>query len=162
MTGIGARRDAKYWGDERRWTCCRRIARKSWRKCRRAAGFKGAAGRLMTEGHVFGWNLLGQPFYLDAIRAAEAQDDQFEGIPVAPPEHLAAMKLAAGTDKDERDAIRLIAKVKDLDVEATRGLVRNFLGPGSKSVFAAQDTHRPGGPTAWAPEQTPTGCLPKA
>jgi len=64
------------------------------------------------------------------IRAAEAQDDQFEGILVAPPEHLVAMKLAAGTDKDERDAIRLIAKVKDLDVEATRALVRRFLGHG--------------------------------
>ena len=53
------------------------------------------------------WGNL-QPLYLDAIRAAEAQDDQFEGIPVASPEHLVAMKLAAGTDKDERDAIRLI------------------------------------------------------
>ncbi len=30
------------------------------------------------------WGNL-QPLYLDAIRAAEAQDDQFEGIPVAPP-----------------------------------------------------------------------------
>lgn len=75
------------------------------------------------------WGNL-QPLYLDAIRAAEAQEDLFEGIPVAPPEHLVAMKLAAGTDKDERDAIRLIAKVKDLDVDATRGLVRKFLGPG--------------------------------
>lgn len=75
------------------------------------------------------WGNL-QPLYLDAIRAAEAQDDRFEGIPVAPPEHLVAMKLAAGTDKDERDAIRLIAKIKDLDVEATRNLVRKFLGPG--------------------------------
>jgi len=74
------------------------------------------------------WGNL-QLLYLDAIRAAEAQDDRFEGIPVAPPEHLAAMKLAAGTDKDERDAIRLLAKVKDLDVEATRDLVRKFLGP---------------------------------
>lgn len=40
------------------------------------------------------------------------------------------MKLAAGTDKDERDAIRLLAKVKDLDVGATRDLIRKFLGPG--------------------------------
>jgi len=75
------------------------------------------------------WGNL-QPLYLDAIRAAEAQDDRFEGIPVAPPEHIVAMKLAAGTDKDERDAIRLIAKVKDLDIDATRELVRRFLGPG--------------------------------
>jgi hypothetical protein len=75
------------------------------------------------------WGNL-QPLYLDAIRAAEAQDDDFEGAPVAPPEHLVAMKLAAGTDKDERDAIRLIAKVKDLDVGTTRDLVRKFLGPG--------------------------------
>lgn len=75
------------------------------------------------------WGNL-QPLYLDAIRAAEAQDDDFAGAPVAPPEHLVAMKLAAGTDKDERDAIRLIAKVKDLDIGATRDLVRKFLGPG--------------------------------
>jgi hypothetical protein len=75
------------------------------------------------------WGNL-QPLYLDAILASEAQDDQFEGSPVAPPEHIVAMKLAAGTDKDERDAIRLIAKVKDLDINATRDLVRKFLGPG--------------------------------
>ncbi len=75
------------------------------------------------------WGNL-QPLYLDAIRAAEKQDDDFEGAPVASPEHLVAMKLAAGTDKDERDAIRLIAKVKDLDIGRTRDLIRKFLGPG--------------------------------
>ncbi len=75
------------------------------------------------------WGNL-QPLYLDAVRAAEKQDDDFEGAPVAPPEHLVAMKLAAGTDKDERDAIRLIAKVKDLDIGRTRDLIRKFLGPG--------------------------------
>ena len=76
-----------------------------------------------------------QPLYLDAIRAAAAQEDVFEGAPVAPPEHIVAMKLAAGTDKDERDAIRLIAKVKDLDIAATRDLVRKFLGPGLLGRF---------------------------
>lgn len=80
------------------------------------------------------WGNL-QPLYLDAIRAAEAQDDLFEGAPVAPPEHLVAMKLAAGTDKDERDAIRLLAKVKDLDIGRTRDLIRKFLGPGLLGRF---------------------------
>lgn len=80
------------------------------------------------------WGNL-QPLYLDAIRAAETQDDVFEGAPVAPPEHLVAMKLAAGTDKDERDAIRLLAKVKDLDIDATRDLIRKFLGPGLLGRF---------------------------
>jgi hypothetical protein len=80
------------------------------------------------------WGNL-QPLYLDAIRAAAAQEDVFEGAPVAPPEHIVAMKLAAGTDKDERDAVRLIAKVKDLDIAATRDLVRNFLGPGPLGRF---------------------------
>ena len=80
------------------------------------------------------WGNL-QPLYLDAIRAAEAQDDVYEGAPVAPPEHLVAMKLAAGTDKDERDAIRLLAKVKDLDVGRTRDLIRKFLGPGLLGRF---------------------------
>src|SRR3954464_5834718 len=75
------------------------------------------------------WGNL-QPLYLGVMPAAEEHDDQLEGIPVAPPELLVAMKLAAGTDKDERDAMRLIAKVRDLDVEATRDLVRKFLGPG--------------------------------
>jgi hypothetical protein len=80
------------------------------------------------------WGNL-QPLYLDAIRAAEAQDDDFEGAPVAPPEYLVAMKLAAGTDKDERDAIRLLAKVKDLDIGWTRDLIRKFLGPGLLGRF---------------------------
>ncbi len=70
-----------------------------------------------------------QPLYLDAIRAAAAQEDDFEGAPVAPPEHIVAMKLAVGADKDERDAIRLIAKIDDFDVVRTRELVRRFLGP---------------------------------
>ena len=38
--------------------------------------------------------------------------------------------MAAGTDKTSGDAIRLIAKVKDLNIEATRSLVRECLGPG--------------------------------
>jgi hypothetical protein len=80
------------------------------------------------------WGNL-QPLYLDAIRAAETQDDVFAGAPVAPPEHLVAMKLAAGTDKDERDAIRLLAKVKDLDIDAIRDLIRKFLGPGLLGRF---------------------------
>jgi hypothetical protein len=39
------------------------------------------------------------------------------------------MKLGAGTDKDERDCIRLLAKVLDLDVELTRNLTRKYVGP---------------------------------
>lgn len=48
--------------------------------------------------------------------------------PVASPEHLVCMKLGAGTDEDERDAVRLIAKVEDVDVSRVRALTRRFLG----------------------------------
>jgi len=70
-----------------------------------------------------------QPLYKDAIAQAVQSEDRFSGIPVASPEHLVAMKIGAATDKDERDATRLIAKVNDLDVDRTRELVKRFLGP---------------------------------
>lgn len=69
------------------------------------------------------------PLYRDAIDEALRSEDRASGAPVASPEHLVAMKLGAGTDKNERDAIRLLAKVEDLDVDHVRGLVRKFLGP---------------------------------
>ena len=70
-----------------------------------------------------------QPLYKDAIAQAVQSEDRFSGIPVASPEHLVTMKIGAATDKDERDAMRLIAKVDDLDVDRTRELVKRFLGP---------------------------------
>jgi hypothetical protein len=73
------------------------------------------------------WGNL-QPLFVSAIHAASKSEDAFQGVPVTPPEHLVAMKVAAGTDKDERDAIRMLAKVSDLDVDRTRAIVRDFLG----------------------------------
>ncbi len=70
-----------------------------------------------------------QPLYKDAIAQAMQSEDRVSGVPVASPEHLVAMKIGAATDKDERDAMRLIAKVDDLDVDRSRELVRRFLGP---------------------------------
>jgi len=72
-----------------------------------------------------------QPLYAAAIVAAESSEDRFEGVPVSPPEYLVAMKLGAGTDKDERDAIRLLAKVLDLDIDLTRSLLRKHVGAGA-------------------------------
>jgi len=70
-----------------------------------------------------------QPLYKDAIAQAVQSEDRVSGIPVASPEHLVTMKIGAATDKDEREAMRLIAKVNDLDVDRTRELVKRFLGP---------------------------------
>lgn len=76
-----------------------------------------------------------QPLYQDAMASAIRSEDRMGGIPVASPEHLVAMKIGAATDKDERDAKRLIAKVEDLDVDKTRELVRRFLGPSGIGRF---------------------------
>lgn len=70
-----------------------------------------------------------QDLYKNAIAQAAQAEDRFSGIPVASPEYLVTMKIGAATDKDERDAIRLIAKVHDLDVDRARELVKRFLGP---------------------------------
>jgi hypothetical protein len=74
------------------------------------------------------WGNL-QPLYAEAIEAALSGEDRFQDVPVTPPEYLVAMKLGAGTDKDERDCIRLLAKVLDLDVELARNLTRKYVGP---------------------------------
>lgn len=74
------------------------------------------------------WGNL-QPLYIEAIEAASRGEDRFRDVPVTPPEYLVAMKLGAGTDKDERDCIRLLAKVLDIDVELTRNLTRKYVGP---------------------------------
>jgi len=70
-----------------------------------------------------------QPLYVEAIEAASRGEDRFRDVPVTPPEYLVAMKVGAGTDKDERDCIRLLAKVLDMDVELTRNLTRKYVGP---------------------------------
>ncbi|MBI5496939.1 MAG: hypothetical protein HY904_18130 [Deltaproteobacteria bacterium] len=71
------------------------------------------------------------PLYVDAIHAANLSEDRASGVPVASPEHLVAMKIGAGTEKDDRDAIRLIAKIEDLDVDKVRELIKKHLGPGT-------------------------------
>ncbi len=76
-----------------------------------------------------------QPLYMDAMVSAARSEDRVSGVPVASPEHLVAMKIGAATDKDERDAMRLVAKVEDLDVDRTRELVRRFLGPSGIGRF---------------------------
>jgi hypothetical protein len=76
-----------------------------------------------------------QPLYKDAMASATQSEDRISGVPVASPEHLVTMKIGAATDKDERDAMRLIAKVEDLDVDRTRELVRKFLGPSGIGRF---------------------------
>lgn len=69
--------------------------------------------------------------YRDAIAVANASEERIGAVPVAPPEHLVAMKIAAGTMKDDNDAIRLVAKVGDLDIEKVRALIKRHLGPAS-------------------------------
>ncbi len=76
-----------------------------------------------------------QPLYKDAMASAMHSEDRVSGVPVASPEHLVTMKIGAATDKDERDAMRLIAKVEDLDVDKSRELVRRFLGPSGIGRF---------------------------
>jgi hypothetical protein len=76
-----------------------------------------------------------QPLYKDAMVSVSRSEDRMGGIPVASPEHLVTMKIGAAADKDERDAMRLIAKVADLDVDKTRELVRRFLGPSGIGRF---------------------------
>ena len=49
-------------------------------------------------------------------------------LPVVPPAYLIAMKLATGAPRDERDVERLL-EAPDIDYDACRRVVRQFLGP---------------------------------
>lgn len=93
--------------------------------------------------------------YLEAIAAAEEEgvflvDEDgtpLVPIPVVPPEHLVAMKIATGEDKDRRDAYRLIAFGTDeVDVEAVRELLRRHGGASDLARFeqVLRDAGHPG------------------
>lgn len=78
-----------------------------------------------------------------AVQAAQGDDDQpasmvetVEGrkLPVVPPAYLAAMKLATGAPRDERDVERLLA-APDVDYDAYRRVVRRYLGPAAANRF---------------------------
>lgn len=66
------------------------------------------------------------------------------GVRVVPAEYLAAMKMAAGRDKDMLDLKFLLAQDGLLDLADTRTIIRRHLGP-----YAAQEFDRVADKVAW-------------
>lgn len=66
------------------------------------------------------------------------------GVRVVPAKYLAAMKMAAGRDKDMLDLKFLLAQTGLLDLAETRAIIRRFLGP-----YAAQEFDRVVDEVAW-------------
>ena len=60
--------------------------------------------------------------------ALEEARDEGLPLPVVTPEHLAAMKMAAGRDKDMGDP-RTLIHLKVVDVAKVRSIVKKHLGP---------------------------------
>lgn len=58
-----------------------------------------------------------------------------QGIPIVSPEHLAAMKLAAGREKDILDLKWLIRQVGLLNLKSTRSIVYRFMGRYAQDRF---------------------------
>lgn len=79
--------------------------------------------------------------YEDAVRTARWMSNV--PIRVVKPEHLAAMKMAAGRPKDDLDLIFLLGRMDPAARARTRRVVRRFLGPyGAKDLelrFAEAD-----------------------
>jgi hypothetical protein len=86
-------------------------------------------------------------------RESQARPHEARGRARATSSSIAARTVSA------RDAIRLIAKVKDIDIDATRGLLRRFLGPGLlgrlEECLRRAGHPWPGGLTAWVPDFLP-------
>lgn len=70
--------------------------------------------------------------YLDAVARAQTTP---EGIPIVTPAHLAAMKLAAGREKDVLDLKWLIRQPGLLDVKTARSVVYRFMGRFAQDRF---------------------------
>ncbi len=58
-----------------------------------------------------------------------------EGIPIVSPEHLTAMKLAAGRDKDKLDLEWLLSAEGLVDVRKARGIIYRFMGRFAQDRF---------------------------
>ena len=70
-----------------------------------------------------------------AIRTGAIATALGEEIPVVPVEYLVAMKVVAADRKDQRDAIKLIRLVPELDLAAARALVAEHGGPAGANLF---------------------------
>lgn len=71
------------------------------------------------------------PVFVEALQLGR----MIEGVPVpvASPEHLAAMKMIAGRDKDDLDLMTLLQS-GEVDLPKARGLIKRLLG-----AYAARD-----------------------
>ncbi len=66
-------------------------------------------------------------------------------LPVVSPEYLVALKVVAAEEKDQKDAIRIIRALPELDLLRTRAIVFQHGGPGSANlldVLARQAGHK--------------------
>jgi hypothetical protein len=79
--------------------------------------------------------------YLEAIeeslRTGHVAEVGSEGIPVVTAEYLVAMKVVAGEDRDEADAVLLLSALTDLDLSRTRSIIAQHGGAGSANRLDA-------------------------
>jgi hypothetical protein len=68
------------------------------------------------------------------IAAIENARDEGLALPVVSPEYLAAMKMAAGRDKDKID-LKALIRLGVLDLNLTKAIVRTHLGRYAVKVF---------------------------
>lgn len=83
------------------------------------------------------WRLWSEPMYADLLRAevplqveavlaAKLHDFAGIAVPVAPPEHVVALKVVAGRPGDLRDVGEIAERVPDLDRQEVRRLLAPF------------------------------------
>lgn len=72
--------------------------------------------------------------YDEALARSVRADDL--PVPIASAEHLAAMKMAAGRDKDELD-LKTLIRIEAIDVEKTESIIWRHLGLYAVKEFAS-------------------------
>jgi hypothetical protein len=79
--------------------------------------------------------------YLEAIDEAQRSGGRADiggaTVPVVIAEHLVAMKIVAGEDRDESDAVQLLGGLPGIDLARVRDIVRRHGGPGSANRLDA-------------------------
>ncbi|MDY0005013.1 MAG: hypothetical protein RBU30_27185 [Polyangia bacterium] len=79
--------------------------------------------------------------YEEAIEEAQTAGGRADiggsTVPVVLPEHLVAMKIVAGEDRDETDAVELLGALPNLDLPRIRAIVAKHGGPGSANRLDA-------------------------
>ena len=96
----------------------------------------GGVATMTPKGHLLDVVVRADDYRLLYVAAIDHSRDEGLALPVVTPEYLAAMKMAAGRDKDELD-LKTLIKLGKLDRGLTKDIIHEHLGRYAAKAFEA-------------------------